>query len=1547
MDPVERHQKTSDNKTLSQFEIEERVQNLLPSELVTDYKRNRRVPHIPEEQRLKNTPAREEKWSELAQHLAATLTGKNKQPEQMTPPPVTVTAEAIAAAVAEAMKAITAQQDSRAERIKQPDCFRGERSAAAVDGWLRAVERYTTYYHFTPTRACEFAVNLLRERADTWWRRMELKDNHPTTWESFKLALSGEFRPVYSLQTARDRLARLYQTGSVAEYIDAFQDIQLELPGMNGEEALDKFVRGLHPSVRGNVLAARPVDVDDACNIALAYASGLQIGRQDYYAPMPQPQQYQPQYQQPYQQQYAQYPGPEPMELDAINGRRNGYQPRQAPNRSTATCHWCGKTGHIKRNCRQRLAVIKQLDEEHRKKQDFRETQPINNEPIEQLNNKDTFDQYKNVINKKPKTITEEICDPCLTADQTFLEDLHAAVDTDLPLYAATLNGQQILVLIDSGASANYVSPQIVHLATHVTSIPGRSVETAGGHSIRINQKATLPLSLNGYADTVDAFVFPTKFDLILGRTWLQQAKPIPDWHHDHWILRKDGQEIVLRPHGTRPMKPHLAYLISAKQVQKLSRREEAECFLLHIKSPKETTNDEQWMKLVKEFDDVFQDGLPGLPPNRDVQHVINTGDAYPVNKPPFKMSPRELDELKKQLKELLDLGLIRPSSSPWGAPILFVKKKNGEMRMCVDYRALNKVTVRNNHPLPRIDECLERLHGANHFTSLDLRSGYHQVKIQESDVPKTAFNTRYGQYEFLVLPFGLTNAPPTFQHLMNKVLGDCLDKFALVYLDDILIFSKTPTEHEEHVRHVLNQLREAKLIANFKKCEFNKKELTFLGFNVSAQGILPSPDKVKTVQEWTPPTNVQEVRQFIGLAQHYRRFIPGFAGIASPLTDLTKGTGPKRRPVVWTDTCQTSFDILKDKLSSAPVLLAPNMDKPFRIETDASDFGVGAVLMQEDDEGIWKPLAFESKKLSNAERSYPAQERELLGILHALRTWRCMIEGKPFTVYTDHLPLKYFRSQVKPTPRLVRWIAEFELYDPIIQYKPGKENGVPDVLSRLDGPECDASLIESMEPEYLYIVPDSQTSDWPKFYARTESEWPEDIKDLLHRQRNKFVVHDQKVFRLVKIGDTVQEIRFALFAKRADLVNSFHNGFGHAGEVTVYDLMKKRWWWPGMRSQIQEWLGKCPQCQLASNAERNIHHAPMEPLDIPPAFSRWHLDFIGELPNTVNGNRWILVAVDYATNWPIARAVPAATGEAIANFLYEEIVMRFGCPNEILTDRGANFMSHILSFYIKKIKLHHKLTSAFHPRTNGKCERLNGILKQMLRKYVHGAINRWDEYLETALWACRIRKHRTTGFSPFFLTYGREPRLPGDPLRPFMDMSIPNDPTMISDGAIPFLRKLQQARIDADARVAANSQQDKERWDSIMKPHQFAIGEHLLLRHENKFGLEYNWMGPYIVVDKNFDKNIYKLTTMEGVPYTSWVHADRLKIAKSDDFKKTWYHPTPARAQMRRDLALDASSALPFSLVDSSVVDRGLSTVSGGGDVGHYFDESVKSEDD
>ncbi|KAK4519747.1 Ubiquitin-conjugating enzyme E2 2 [Mucor velutinosus] len=390
---------------------------------------------------------------------------------------------------------------------------------------------------------------------------------------------------------------------------------------------------------------------------------------------------------------------------------------------------------------------------------------------------------------------------------------------------------------------------------------------------------------------------------------------------------------------------------------------------------------------------------------------------------------------------------------------------------------------------------------------------------------------------------------------MMNKCLSGYIDRFVQLYLDDILVYSPTAESHLEHIRLVLERFRQFKLYANPKKCKFNQREVEFLGMKVSADGILPSDSKIKAIKNWPVPTNVQEVRQFVGLASHYRRFIRQFSSVAAPLTELTK-----------------AFDQLKSLLTHAPCLQPPDVSKPYIIETDSSDFGCGAVLLQKDDQGVLHPLAFESKKFSMAERNYPAQERELLGVLHALRVWRCFIDGADYVVYTDHNPLQYLRSQSKPTARLVRWLSEIETYDPKILYKPGKINQVPDALSCRDGASCVAAET-SMEPCYLYSVESNimvHPSDWPTFYLTKQELVPGSVKPLLKSNANRFILKNEKVYRKVKIGEREFEARFCPFSNRATLVNRFHEGFGHAGQGTVFELMRKRWWWPNMRADIQ-----------------------------------------------------------------------------------------------------------------------------------------------------------------------------------------------------------------------------------------------------------------------------------------------------------------------------------------------------------------------------------------
>jgi hypothetical protein len=446
-------------------------------------------------------------------------------------------------------------------------------------------------------------------------------------------------------------------------------------------------------------------------------------------------------------------------------------------------------------------------------------------------------------------------------------------------------------------------------------------------------------------------------------------------------------------------------------------------------------------IRVVCEYPNIFPDDLPGRPPKRDIEFIIDLlpGTA-PIAKRPYRMSVGELEELKKQLKELLHKGYIRPSSSPWGAPVIFVEKKDGTQRMCVDYRALNEVTIKNKYLLPRIKDLFDQLKGAKVFSKIDLRSGYHQLRIRPSDIAKIAFTTRYGLYEYTVMSIGLINAPAYFMYLMNKVFMEYLDKFVVVFIDDILVYSKNEEEHEGHLRLVLQKLRENQLYAKFSKCEFWLNEVSFLGHVITDGGIAVDPGKVKDVLKWEPPTTVSEIRSFLGLAGYYRRFIEGFSKIVKPLTSLLE----KEKKFIWSEACQNSFEELKKRLTTALVLAMPDIYKSFDIYCDASKQGLGCVLMQEG-----HVIAYASRQLRKHEQNYPTHDLELAAVLHALKIWRHYLLGHRCQIYTDHKSLKYIFTQNDLNLRQRRWLELIKDYDLEIHYHPGKANVVANALTR------------------------------------------------------------------------------------------------------------------------------------------------------------------------------------------------------------------------------------------------------------------------------------------------------------------------------------------------------------------------------------------------------------------------------------------------------------------------------------------------------------------
>ncbi|WVZ98195.1 hypothetical protein U9M48_043664 [Paspalum notatum var. saurae] len=563
------------------------------------------------------------------------------------------------------------------------------------------------------------------------------------------------------------------------------------------------------------------------------------------------------------------------------------------------------------------------------------------------------------------------------------------------------------------------------------------------------------------------------------------------------------------------------------------------------------------------EYPDVIPEELPGLPPDRDVEFRIDlVPGTAPVSKRPYRMALDELKELKTQLQEQLDKGFIRPSSSPWGCSALFFEKKDqGGKRLCVDYRPLNAVTVKNKYPLPHIDILFDQLGGATVFSKIDLRSGYHQIKVREEDIPKTAFSTRYGLYEYLVMSFGLTNAPAFFMYLMNSVFMNELDKFVVVFIDDILVYSKNEKEHEEHLEH--------KLYAKFSKCAFWLKEVAFLGHILSANGVAVDPSKVEDVLNWKQPQTVTEIHSFLGLAGYYLRFIKDFSKIAKPMTALTQ----KNAKFAWSPKCEEAFGTLKTLLTSAPVLAQPDITKPFDVYCDASGIGLGCVLMQEG-----RVIAYASCQLRKHEVNYPTHDLELLAVVYALKKWRHYLLGNTCHIYTDHKSLKYIFTQAELNMRQRRWLELIKDYDLEVHYHPGKSNVVVDALSRKAHCNfikarptvrvlcCEIGEIEmpmALEAELYNLVLEPTIKD-QIIVAQKQAKGMAHIRDEIHDKKKAcFKLDEEGVlwFKNSLVVPKDMELRKKI---RDDAHTSMFTL--HPGSNKMYQDLKQKFWWTRMK---------------------------------------------------------------------------------------------------------------------------------------------------------------------------------------------------------------------------------------------------------------------------------------------------------------------------------------------------------------------------------------------
>ena len=720
------------------------------------------------------------------------------------------------------------------------------------------------------------------------------------------------------------------------------------------------------------------------------------------------------------------------------------------------------------------------------------------------------------------------------------------------------------------------------------------------------------------------------------------------------------------------------------------------------------------------------------LPPHRPYDCPINllAGSQIPKRRL-YSLSAPEREAMKSYIDSSLKTGLIRPSSSPAAAGFFFIDKKDGTLRPCIDYSPLNEITVKNRYPLPLMSSAFELLQDAKLFTKLDLRNAYHLIRIREGDEWKTGFNTPSGHYEYLVMPFGLCNAPAVFQSFVNDVLRDYLNKFVFVYLDDILIFSPDEETHTHHVRQVLQSLMENQLYCKAEKCEFHVKTISFLGYIISANQIQMDPEKVSAVANWPSPTNRKKVQQFLGFANFYRRFIRNFSGIAAPLHALTS-------PHVmfkWNIQADEAFQKLKKLFTTAPILTVADPRRQFIVEVDASNDGIGAVLSQRSvQDNKLHPCAFLSRKLTTAERNYDVGNKELLAVLEEWRHW---LEGaeQPFLVWTDHKNLEYIKNSKRLNSRQARWSLFFNRFHFVLSYRPGTQNVKPDVLSRLYDPEPVAKEPESILPPNRVVGAVSWPIESVVKQANGETPAPWGCP------RNRL---------------------FVPVSVRSQVIHWAHTSMltCHPGVKRTTFMIKQRFWWQAMRKQVAEYVAACTVCarnKTSTEAQMGL----LQPLPVPHRpWSHVSMDFVTGLPIS-EGNTTVLTVVDRFSkmaHFIALSKLPSA--KETAEVMLRHVFRIHGFPRDIVSDRGPQFISRFWKEFCHLLGATVSLSSGYHPQSNGQSERINQELETCLRCLVSQNQASWSKHLMWVEYAHNTLPTSATGLTPFQCVHGYQPPL-------------------------------------------------------------------------------------------------------------------------------------------------------------------------------------------
>uniref|UniRef100_A0A5S6QK16 RNA-directed DNA polymerase n=1 Tax=Trichuris muris TaxID=70415 RepID=A0A5S6QK16_TRIMR len=1098
-------------------------------------------------------------------------------------------------------------------------------------------------------------------------------------------------------------------------------------------------------------------------------------------------------------------------ELESVQG--HSVPSRNVPrNKTNATCFVCGSTGHFSRDCQQRRS------------------------------------QHKVKFSGNP-TETTMLFDRRSTEVQR----------PTLPMVSLRIgDGNVVRALVDTGAYTSIIRKDLVrHLKIQVQPWKRGNFSSVNGQRVIPIGHATFKIECLGADMILHAAVLKsTPFPMVLGVSAMKKLRLYLCFSEKE--IHVNRQQTKQTPNAESDSVRRSVAYESEKSDKSVEEKVDSS---IHVAwGPRLAASEEEELRQIMcTYGGVFEDRKYPAGCTAQIEHHIVISPTPPISRKAYRMSTREREYVIRQVEEMLEHDIIEPSESPWSSPVVLVRKRNGDWRFCVDYRPLNAVTVKDAYPCPRIEDVLEQLSGCSYFSKLDMKSAYWQVHVHSADRPKTAFVTPDGLYQFKRMPFGLTNAPATFSRLIDCVLGKQKRSHCMAYLDDVIVFSKSFKKHVEHIRSVLQAVRENGLRLNPVKCILATHEIECLGHIVDVNGIRTHPNRVKAMVDYPVPHDTKELRRFLGMCGYYRRFINKFASIARPLTNLLK----KEVQWHWDVGKEEAFSQLKKALTASPILRHFDEKLLTEIRTDASQLGLGAVLLQRGLLGE-QVVAYISRTLSAAEQRYHSNELECLAVVWALHQFRYYVHGRKFTVVTDNTAVKWLFTSKKSTGKIARWVlAAMEFLDDCtFIHRAGKCNELADALSRTASQvgENSENLMERM---LCMAAPEAISNEEFRILQLRD---PFTARLLGILEGRDAVAGSEHMKRIYQIHNGVlyqknqgrgrpwlliipQKLGYSICVA----THASKTG-GHFGMLKTMEKLKQRYTWPGMRKMCRQVVKSCPTCQ-----SRKIPQCKPSGLlksIAPPEkpFEMIGLDHLGPFPKSRKNNRYIIVCVDYLTKWVEAETVPDTSTEKVAMFLLNNVILRHGTPNKMITDRGTAFTSGRMVEVLEALGIQHGMTTAYHPQTNGLVERANRTLTGILAAYVDASHQKWDELVPFATFAMNTSEQESTKWSPFELVYGRLPILPEESRLPW--------PVDSSETFQKFRERVKQWRTQAKNTICKSQRKQKRYYDNGRKPNVlFKPGQLVMVRrHLRKVGrsakLLPRYDGPFQIVENLSELN-------------------------------------------------------------------------------------------